>query len=401
MFDGGPRIIIEKEDEENSTISYLHYVVMEDLLDKLKMLNYEKNFLANLKMKPIHRYYFAITKNPGEQFYLFSLLAAWLIQKAGQEIEQPQESQDPNDTISNILESAKANGIKADFAPSKLKQGVGDQVVLLLDQLANNALKKSNLNWKSPILPEEKEDEIEVVDDESEINLERVEEEMIAAYSDDSDEDNLFHIGDISPNERNFMPVQMKLNTDEQNWNLEVERVVPRLKITIRNDNRDWRSHLEQMKQYKSSIDQSMPLAKSQLEKLHKQITLTVDKIGNREKYLNRELDSILDEYRQQLDELSKVKEEYKKISGGVAERNRELTKLNDRLETIKQQMEERGSSMTDGTPLVNIKKSVTKVKQEITDMNVRIGVLECILLQSRIRDEKQVESEFGAISVF
>ncbi|KAK9890773.1 hypothetical protein WA026_012118 [Henosepilachna vigintioctopunctata] len=396
-----PRILVEKEDEDNYTNSFVHHAIMEDLLDKLKLLNYEKDFLANLKMKPIHRYYFIIQKNPGEQFYLFSLLASWLIGEAGQKIEQPQESHDPNDTIENILDCAKANGIKADFTPNKYKQGVGDQVVFLLDQLATLALKTSNHKWKTPILPEEKEEDIEVIDDESEINLERVEEEMIAAYSDDSEEENLFHIGDINRNEKNVITRQTNLNTDEENWNLEVERVVPRLKVTIRNDNRDWRSHLDQMKQYKNNIDQIMPLANTQLKKLHKDITLTLDKIGNREKYLNRELDSVLDDYRQYSDKLSKVKEDYKKISGGVAERNRELNKLNDQLETIKQQMEERGTSMTDGTPLVNIKKAVIKIKQEIVDMDVRIGVLECILLQSRIRDEKQVASEFSAMSLF
>lgn len=52
--------------------------------------------------------------------------------------------------------------------------------------------------------------------------------------------------------------------------------------------------------------------------------------------------------------------------------------------------------------PLVNIKKAITKVKQELVDMNVRIGVLECIVLQSKIRDEKSFENEFGqTISVF
>lgn len=52
--------------------------------------------------------------------------------------------------------------------------------------------------------------------------------------------------------------------------------------------------------------------------------------------------------------------------------------------------------------PLVNIKKQISKVKAEIIDMDVRIGILECILLQTKIRDEKNLESEFGqTISVF
>ena len=35
--------------------------------------------------------------------------------------------------------------------------------------------------------------------------------------------------------------------TDSEAWNLEVERVAPKLKVTVRVDGRDWRSHLEQV----------------------------------------------------------------------------------------------------------------------------------------------------------
>lgn len=52
------------------------------------------------------------------------------------------------------------------------------------------------------------------------------------------------------------------------------------------------------MKNYETSINESLTPTKSQLEKLYKEVSSTVDKIGNREKYLNRELDGILDTYR-------------------------------------------------------------------------------------------------------
>ena len=35
--------------------------------------------------------------------------------------------------------------------------------------------------------------------------------------------------------------------TDAEAWNLEVERVAPQLKVTVRVDGRDWRSHLDQV----------------------------------------------------------------------------------------------------------------------------------------------------------
>lgn len=37
------------------------------------------------------RHYFALQTNPGEQFYLFTSLAAWLMRKCGKPLEQPQE----------------------------------------------------------------------------------------------------------------------------------------------------------------------------------------------------------------------------------------------------------------------------------------------------------------------
>lgn len=50
------------------------------------------------------RHYFIVPTNPGEQFYVFSSLAAWLIRKIGKRFEQPQEYDDPNSTITSILD---------------------------------------------------------------------------------------------------------------------------------------------------------------------------------------------------------------------------------------------------------------------------------------------------------
>ena len=87
------------------------YVVMEDLLDKLKLLNYEEEFVKDLRMRPLNRHYFVIQTNPGEQFYLFTSLAAWLIRKTGRNFEPPQEFDDPNTVITNILENVRQMGV--------------------------------------------------------------------------------------------------------------------------------------------------------------------------------------------------------------------------------------------------------------------------------------------------
>uniref|UniRef100_A0A1Y1MR29 Intraflagellar transport protein 57 homolog n=1 Tax=Photinus pyralis TaxID=7054 RepID=A0A1Y1MR29_PHOPY len=391
MFRPDEKITNDNDDENK----YIAYVGMEDLLEKLKILNYEVELIAELKMKPIHKYYFVTSKNPGEQFYLFASVAAWLIRKSGQSIETPQEYDDPNIVITNILDKLRENNVTIDFSLSKLKQGVGEHVVFVLNTLADKALSYVGFQWKKPKTPEEKDDETEVIDDECEIILDRVEEEMLAAYSDDSEEENIFNMNNLNGTKNGHNhEFDIGENVDVEAWKLELERVLPYLKVTIKNDNRDWRAHFEQMKSYRASNDNSLNFTKTHLDKLHKDIVVTLEKISNRERYLNKELEPVLDEYRLLQDQLSKVKENYQNINGGVMERTRHLAHLSEKIDTLIQQMEERGSSMTDGTPLVNIKKGIAKIKAEISEMDVRIAVLDCILLQSKMKEKTLLEHD-------
>lgn len=95
-----------------------------------------------------YRHYFVIPTNPGEQFYIFTGLAAWLIRKSGKSIEMPQESDDPNSTIALILDYLREINISVEFPPNKLKQGTGEHAIYVLDNLADNALKVEKFKWK-------------------------------------------------------------------------------------------------------------------------------------------------------------------------------------------------------------------------------------------------------------
>lgn len=86
---------------------FSYFLACEELMDKVKLLNYDKEFVKDLKQKALSRHYFAIQTNPGEQFYLFASLAAWLVRKCGKPFEQPQEYDDPNSTISSVLDHAR------------------------------------------------------------------------------------------------------------------------------------------------------------------------------------------------------------------------------------------------------------------------------------------------------
>ena len=53
---------------------------------------------------------------------------------------------------------------------------------------------------------------------------------------------------------------------------------------------------------------------------------------------------------------------------------------------------------MTDGTPLVNIRKTLSRLKQEVVNMDVRIGVVEHTLLQARMKDKSNMQRDMHSI---
>ena len=236
-----------EDNEEGPGAAYKPFQTMEDLLDKLKLLDYERDFVAEMKMRPLNRHYFVVQTNPGEQFFVFTSLAAWMIRKSGKRFEAPQEFDDPNGTIANILDHVRRLGSPIDFAPSKLKQGYGEQALFVLDILCNEALKSIKFEWKHPIIPSEDGAEDDEVDDEdAEVDIDRMEEDMAAEYSDEEEED-VMHIDDImgSMNVKkennnnddsniNYEKPEgvLKSNVDTELWRLEVERVTPALKVT-------------------------------------------------------------------------------------------------------------------------------------------------------------------------
>ncbi|XP_029832592.2 intraflagellar transport protein 57 homolog [Ixodes scapularis] len=378
--------------------TYLPFVVMEDLLDKLKLLHYDTEFTTQLRLKPISRHYFAIPTNPGEQFYIFSSLTAWLIQRCGIPFEMPQESDDPNTTISNILDVLRNMGISIDFPPSKLKQGCGEQAIFVLDHLADTALKRKHFTWKTLLPPEEQSEEDTVIDDAAEVTLEKIEEEMLeedAGEDDDEDGpildlDGLKTLSTSRLSSGNFVKPEeiMKSSIDGAEWKLEVERVLPQLKVTIQPDAKDWRNHLDQIQQYRKDMEEGLTVTKSQLDRLAANIASTLDKVNSREKYLNAQLETFLSDYRSAQESLAQAKEQYRSVSGGITDRSLTLAQITEELDQIKQEMEERGSSMTDGTPLVNIRKALTRLKAEITQMDVRIGVAVHTLLQAKLKEK-------------
>ncbi|XP_059607987.1 intraflagellar transport protein 57 homolog [Phlebotomus argentipes] len=376
---------------------------VEDLMDKLKLLNCDRLLVKELKLKPPNRMYFAKSTNPGEQFFMFTSICAWLMRKLGHQFDQPQEFDDPSATIAKIIRILQEMDISTDFPSNKLIQGAGAICVYILDSLATQALKVAKVNLKRPETVQEEDTVTEMIENDSEIILEKVEEEQNAlmAASDDSDEENsLLNLNLSGSGQKNRQQEQgFHLKNYRQDsiaatesWRLELERVMPQLKIVVKSDPRDWRAHLEQMKTFRSTIDQASSDTDSQLKKLQTGIGHVMEKIESREKHLNAELQPLIAQYRTLSVELKQLSSAIAAIDAEKSTKERELAGILGEIETVKMQMEQRGTSMTtDGSPLIAIKKAIVKIREEILQMDLKIGVLDHSLTQEIINHNAQI----------
>ncbi|CAB4010709.1 intraflagellar transport 57 homolog, partial [Paramuricea clavata] len=322
---------------------------------------------------------------------------------------------DPNATVSSILDECKQLGITADFPPSKLKTGSGEQVCYLLDCLVDESLKIKRFTWNRPVIPEEEMEEEAIGDDDAEVTVNKVEEEMIEE-EEEAEEDEVYMDLEALKNqssrqdESNKPDSVLESTVDAAEWKLEVERVLPMLKVHIRSDNKDWRNHHEQMQQHSEGIKETLTETKGYLDKLQLEISKTLEKISSREKYVNNQLEQLLSEYRGLQDNLAETKERYRQGSGGVTQLTKSLAQITEELESVKAQMDERGTNMTDSGPLVRIKQALTRLKSDVSQMELRIGVVEQSLTNARLRDKNALQenmqatttdSHFGDYKVF
>ncbi|NXN08338.1 IFT57 protein, partial [Indicator maculatus] len=182
----------------------------------------------------------------------------------------------------------------------------------------------------------------------------------------------------------------LQSTTDAAEWNLEVERVLPQLKVIVRTDNKVCKICIVHM------------VNEGYLDKLHNEISRTLEKINSREKYINNQLEHLVQEYRSAQALLSEDEREWIEVGRGQiqTEKKNLFFKITEVLERVKQETEEKGSSMTDGAPLVKIKQALTKLKQETIQMDIQIGVMEHTLLQSKLKEKSNMTRDMHAATI-
>lgn len=155
-------------------------MMWECTLEKLKILDYEKDYLVKGTRSPFSRVHFAIpSTNLASQFNEFISICAWLINliniNTKNEVFKVDNYEDPSSSINKLLLALRTIDFRGSYPAQKLKIPHGESVCTILDFLADKALASRNFKFEAPIYKNQEEmeeggdddsDEDEILDEE-------------------------------------------------------------------------------------------------------------------------------------------------------------------------------------------------------------------------------------------
>ena len=410
-------------------------LLMEEALEKLKVLGDSKYTKIQYT-----RVYFAIDTNSKQnksghnfnnrynQFQDFIHLAADLLNELDHHVDEDvlNGMQNPLHTVREILDSMIKVGFPSDAAGAlsitALTRGYGHEVCTTLNWLLDQVLKRRRFKWRRPEYPQEGFAIEAEVDMDAEMNhndmrkksskkggggggktsIDNIEEEESMNkkkdddYNEDDDEEEVLYSEMIREksysskhdNDDDDDEDREKMNSevDPLIWKIELERVRPRLKVHGITNAKEWRTHIEQSNIHSNIVSNTLPDAKRLLNRITENVKDSLERVTSREKYLNNTYEKLVKDYQIIMKKMKTMTSRQQDTGDKVSEYTNELQEVTDKLDIVKSTMEERGSSMTDTSPLVRMKRALKQLKEEIAEMDLRMGVLSHTLMAAKIR---------------
>ncbi|OWZ22252.1 Intraflagellar Transport Protein 57 [Phytophthora megakarya] len=370
---------------------------MGNVLEKLRVLQYERELGKKKSFTPFHETQFAVVStgvNASAQFKSFLDLATFLLKSCSQDFVVDKYD-DPNTSVNKLILTLKTMGFPLDFPASKLKLGYGEAVCAALDFICDQALAARRFDWPRPQYPKEEFADEAEVDDDAEVdtandddnNAPPGEEETEEMYSD------LIRSGKTAEGQHDLDQSFQQMIMSEMDpllWKTELERVGPRLKVkggaAAAVAGKEWHTHIERSRDNEKIIHELLPRANDQLRLLGTQLSEATGRMGAKEKMLNNQYEHLRQEYTVLKEKLQAATEVSKAGADRVNVMTTEYAETTEQLKEIKGVMDERGAKMTNTSPLVHIKDALKILATEIKNFELRIGVVSHTLLQGKCR---------------
>jgi len=364
------------------------YLLMEEILERLKMHNYER--LMPGSFKPLTHTYFAVASgNPTEQFHYFTAVCAWLMSLQRIQWKAPSQMDDPNSAVNSLYSQLQQVGAPTNYPPQKLKTGYGEHCCAVLKHL----LDALPIEFRKAVYTEDVEYEEAAVDEDAQVDEDELADEVGAA---DVEEDEYFGGGAEGggPGETKLTDSILDATVDAAAWQIELERVTPQLKMQILSDPKEWRNRLVNTKSHQQTVASLAPETYAMLDRLSEDMERTLQAVKKSENKLNQQCKDQVDEFSAKQTTLQEVQEEYNSKSQGLNELTNVLSQVSDELSGMKGRMDERGQNMTDTSPLIKIKSALQRIKEERKSMDVRIGVVTHTLVAKKLKADQHTKRE-------
>ncbi|KAF0698776.1 Aste57867_10634 [Aphanomyces stellatus] len=357
---------------------------MGNALEKLRILGYEREMSKKKNFVVFTDTQFALpAQNASAQFKSFLEVVVYLMKVCEQDFAVDKYD-DPNTSVNKLILALKMMGFPLDFPAAKLKQGFGEAACTTLEFICDKALAAKGFTWAKPNYPKEEYAEEAEVDENLEVEADdevpvEEEEEIYVARG-----------GGAEDNDLDESTKQIILTTvDPLLWKTELERVGSKLRSKVKEDEgKEWHAHIEQTKKHSVTIGDNLAGTTTQLKAITSQLSEVIQRMAEKEKHINNEFDHLRQEYHQIKEKLQAVTERCKEGSDKVGSMTNQHSEITEQLRDTKSDMDNKGSKMTDTSPLVQIKGALQTLKAEIKNFELRIGVVGHTLLQSRAKQK-------------
>ena len=377
-------------------------VISEEMMDKLRILNYEQEYCNRKNIDVFSQEYFSTAENQARQFSDFVSLVSWLMRLQNVSFNVDKYD-DANTSVNNLMMTLRSMDFSVDFPPAKLRNGAGVEVCAVISFLCDRVLDGQRFQFNTPNYPAEELSQEAEVDDDADG---AVEEENMGrgrgGMPNDSDgEEEVMYSEQVrserKEDEDDSAHAKLETDIDPLVWQTELERVAPHLKVKAIHGGKEWRAHIEQTKKHGAIVNRILPESRKKLAMISDAIKTSMERLQGKERYLNSHFDGMVSEFKQVQERLKTIQHRHETACESVSQYQNNLQSIMERLEEVKGLMDERSGSMTDTSPVVRIKKALQEMKREIKEMELRMGVLSHTLMHAKMRQKLSRDASIEA----
>ena len=340
------------------------FLVMDDIHEKLHLLDYTVNFCKVYGKPPLTRIYFAHLTNQQEQFDYFYYLSYWLMSLKSK--KHTPKTKDPE----SLLTDVKSFGVKLpeNVNQNSVSQGYGETVCFIINDLLNKELIRRDFKFLTPQVVENGKNvygttgpqENEVVE---EIDMELEDDRIIKWEKEEflfpnTGSTNITDSGVSSEKEEDIITSSVK----PEDWYGECKRVEKHLVISEAPPE-NWQLRVSRLS---TSVAEISAFQTKTWEVLGAQIDNELQRVRRGELLMQKMCDKEVQELVSVIQLKKQLASKLKELRFVVSKQCEEFDKLKDQEYQIAKNIEQHSKNMHDDSVLSKLKQEFSKLKQEL-----------------------------------